>query len=419
VYVNSPVVDTGGSSHTTSLTDIFPRQRRIVLVAPGGTGKTTMASYLCYVAARRRAKEIDSPIPFLVLMRDYAPVGGQDKLEHLIVSTIKYRYGLDLSQEALQALLQSGGAFLIIDGLDEVVDSEMRRACLASIAEFSSGYPEVSMLVTTRPYSTFRLDLPQFSYVSIAPWDEELALLYLTKLTTAIGPGKAGWRIHDAIESITDPVATATPLGLQMLSLLWRRGHIPNSFTLLVEEIVNEVVFRREGIRGTSRASPAVLRDMLELVAFTMQSNSRNRAIISANEILKALKSSPEAYSTTVSVGPEGHRFLTEVVSRASILLETGLDPSGQRQFAFSHTAFREYLTSSYLARMPIPDLVAIMETHVSDASWEAVFVGAFELGRKSRGILFFNELIKGVEEHGEASLLLAARSWLEQVVDG
>jgi len=104
------------------ITDIFPAQHRLVLVAPGGMGKTTMVGHLCRAAAaRRQAAENTGPVPLVVLIRDFLPAHEESGLEPLIIRTLRSRYNCELTAEALRAALESGLVFLVADGLDEVI----------------------------------------------------------------------------------------------------------------------------------------------------------------------------------------------------------------------------------------------------------------------------------------------------------
>lgn len=78
VFVDGGVI-VGGNEFPESLTTVFPaRHRQLVLVAPGGAGKSTLVSYLCHQAAVARAEGKDSQVPLLLLLRD---LGQEDTSE--------------------------------------------------------------------------------------------------------------------------------------------------------------------------------------------------------------------------------------------------------------------------------------------------------------------------------------------------
>lgn len=155
------------------------RQQRLVLIAPGGTGKTALASHLCDEAGRQRVEDLSRPLPLLALVRDIQPGDQGHGLESIIIRQLRHRYDIDLPPEALQAALRDGEVFLVLDGLDEILEPSMRRDVLAAINQFSAAHPNVAVLITTRPYPAIQSDLPGFKSAYIVPWNKEEAKRYL------------------------------------------------------------------------------------------------------------------------------------------------------------------------------------------------------------------------------------------------
>jgi hypothetical protein len=406
-YIDSTVIAADSRVRLGSITDVFPAQRRLVLLAPGAMGKTTMAGHLCLTAAAHRQTSKDgNPIPLIMLVRDF--VSGQEEvsLEPLIIRTLRYRYSCELTPEALHIALNQGSIFLVADGLDEIIEPSLRQRVIESINVFAEQYPQVPMLVTTRPFSGLQDALPGFSAMTIAPWSRKMARKYLLMLTSDEVHGTVGIDIQDlmnSMETYSDPSVVGTPLGLQMLlSHFQRTGEVPRSFTFLVEKIMSVLAYYRESVRGLSSSDDdiPIARSLLENIAFKMQSSTANRTTITRRALGR------------ISVyRPELIHWLT---NRSGILTETGMTAHNEQLIAFVHTAFREHLAASHLARMPVPEVVDVMQKHFADPSWESVFMTALELGNAWHSDHFARDVEAASHNKGER-FACQVRSWIAQ----
>lgn len=367
------------------LEDLFPAEfERLVLMAPGGSGKTTMIGNLCLLAAERyqAGQDAGERIPLVVLIRDIRPAAAEDNLESLIISMLKYRYDCEQTPEALRVALGEGQVFVVADGLDELIEPKLRRRVMRSINDFSRRYPKVPMLIATRPFAEIRDEFPDFTVATIAPWDKVKADTYLTQLNavrrgrTDISPLLTWMRSQDH-----DLGALGTPLGLQMLLFrYWRRQDIPQTFTLLVEAHIEEITYRRDHMRGISVNGGGQVRVSAEKVAFAMQTSYEYRTAISYSDIIQVL-SSDHAYP-----GQEGSTTDPTLMAywlvdgRGGFMRMVRTEAGGERFFAFLHTAYREHLAASHLERMDQASFQDIVRRYVADLSWAAIFEAFEEL---------------------------------------
>ena len=384
--------------------------KRLVLVAPGGAGKTTMAWHLCLLAADDPARAGQSPV--VVLLRDFRPGAAHVDLESLIMATLRDRYETELVPEALADLLAQGRIALVADGLDEIVDPALRQEVIDSITGFAGRYPHVPILVTTRPFAAVQEVFPDFAVVTITPWDGRQAAEYLAKLAAARNESLIVAELTDPLERRADRGAVWTPLGLQML-LNWRLEEgptdVPGTFTMLMERLIDEVVPQRDVVRGIV-ARPAASaggrdRRSAEQVAFAMQSSAVNRISITQEEAPKLLG----------EAGIEHFEDAQEWLASARVGLMSQIErtAAGEAIYAFVHTAYREHLAASYLARLPVAAILDVMSAHVADP-WVSVFVTAIQLRHMRTGQPF----LQAVTEENlplEPELRAAIWSWAEQ----
>ena len=98
-------------------------------------------------------------------------------------TNVKLCTNAELSLEAIEYLLLSGQAFVIFDGLDELVDATRRREVAERVELFSSRYPLATILVTSRRvgYEQAGLDPLVFSQFGLGGFDDEDVDSYVRK----------------------------------------------------------------------------------------------------------------------------------------------------------------------------------------------------------------------------------------------
>jgi NACHT domain/NB-ARC domain len=415
VYVDLKVIEDSADS-STSLPNIFPRyKRRLVLIAPGGTGKTTLVNHLCDEAAHRRAANSNEPIPLMVLARDVGPDDSGYGLEPIIIRLLRHTYSVDIPMEALQVALQRGDVFLVLDGLDEVLDPSIKAKFVTAINRFSSAYPQTAILITTRPYRTVREDLSGFEVVNIAPWTHEQARRYVSNLASAQRNPLNAARTQELltwIDSHAFVEVGQTPLSLQLaLSSFNQIGNAPSGFNRLIDEVVRQSIFRRERLRGTLNLDPSAVMNALAIIAFRMQSSLRRRVLIDRDSIFGAVSSEWNEGEHDLSSA----EFFEALIARQTFFQEAGVSPGGERLFSFIHTAFREYFAARHLIALSPREFVEAVARNISDASWEAVVLAALEQAIFSSREQFLTEVKQAAIQRGDVQVIDALRAWSEQ----
>ncbi len=385
-------------------------QRLAVLGLPGG-GKSTLLKRLAIAYAfPERRKLIHDQLP----ERDWLPLFIRCRqLENLVRSPIteiltdvrkRAEIGSDLADSfgaLVTASLHSGGALLLVDGLDEISDEGDRLAFVQQLRTFLAVYPTVAVVMTCRE-AGFRniagamtghcthLRLADFNNTDIrrltVAWHKEVVG------DTAQNVADAG-KLADTICS-TDRVRrlAQNPLLLTALLLVKRWvGQLPTKRSVLYGKAV-EVLLMTWNVEGHDPIDIEEALPQLEFVAYAMmQEGSQRVSFPRLRDILASARAQmPELLAYTKVTVQE---FIKRVELRSSLLVLTGYEVehgSLQAMYEFRHLTFQEYLTARaivnghYPGRQDPDTMLEILKPHLNDENWEeVVLLSAVMAGRK------------------------------------
>ena len=156
---------------------------RLLIEGLAGSGKTTILQWIAVRTARRDfegpAAQFNEHIPFFLRLREYAggtlpqPEEFLDKIAALLAPE---------QRSWPREQLRSGRAFVLIDGLDEVPESQ-RPAVLAWVHYLTELFPEARYIVTTRPGAVKKetLDEANFIFATLDPMDPALMATFVAQ----------------------------------------------------------------------------------------------------------------------------------------------------------------------------------------------------------------------------------------------
>jgi formylglycine-generating enzyme required for sulfatase activity len=394
--------------------------RRLVLLGDPGSGKSTFARFVALCMAgemlahpeanlallttplpitskfkTRYEEQKPQPwdhgalLPVMVTLRDFAahslPAPDQpataDHLWQFIVTELSAAALADFAPYLRKELLESGG-LLLLDGLDEVPEAQLRRLQIKqAIEDFAATFPRCRILVTSRTYAYQKQgwSLSGFEAAELAPFSREQINTFvdrwyahiaaLRNINRADVRGRAELLKRAILASDRLIELAVRPLLLTLMASLhaWRGGTLPNKREQLYADAVDllldwwespkavrdargEMIITQPSLAEWLRVDRDKVRSFLNKLAF--QAHSAQPELVGTADIpeegvvygLMRLAQNPD-------VNPA--RLVEYLSQRAGLII-----PRGEAVYTFPHRTFQEYLAACYLTDHGYPERV-------------------------------------------------------------
>ncbi|WTW98778.1 NACHT domain-containing protein [Streptomycetaceae bacterium NBC_01309] len=392
---------------------------RVLIRGAAGSGKTTLMQWLATTAARRDfvgpLAHLNGRIPFVLPMRTI--IRHNEKSLPPPGEFLRAANNLRASaqpQRWADAVLASGRALLLVDGLDEVPQS-FRNLTRQWLGELTAEFPETRCVVTARPSATPEgwLNHHGFEELALAPMSRADVRVFVRRWhDTARAACEATeeadqlvefeQRLIDGIGGKSDLARLVTnPLMCALVCALNRdrRAHLPRGRKELYDAGLRLLLVRRDeqhDIRGTEEVELTEEEQtaVLQRLAYWLIRNGRSEAdqawfrrmIGRTLPDLASLRRS----SDTNDEDALAERVFRHLLGRSGLLREPTVDTVD-----FVHRTFQDYLGAR--AAVEEGDIGVLIE-HAHDDQWEDVLRMAVAHGRPKER----SELIRGLVERGD-----------------
>ncbi|MEY4581703.1 MAG: hypothetical protein RL701_6406, partial [Pseudomonadota bacterium] len=345
---------------TSALASALATLDNLIVVAPPGSGKTTMLFQIAEALL-----ETDCALPIIVPLSEWST--GTAALFETILKRQAFR---SISEDELRAAANQPGLALLLDGWNEL-ESAGRRRATAEIQRLQMELPELRLVVTTRKQV---LDIPiDGQRVSIAHLDERQQ-----RAISISRRGEAGGRILDrALRTAGVRDLVSIPLYLTSLLELPEDSALPTTREALLRQFIaahESDSLRYEALSG---ATQGFHERYLESLAATA-----TRAVSTAIDIADARRAVTQAAQMLEEEGqlaarPQPNDVLEVLVNHH--VLTRSSEPAA---VLFQHQQFQEWYASATVERL-------MMASIDDSTSFERLRLEIFNIPAWEEAILF------------------------------
>ncbi len=378
---------------------VLQKHSGVIVLGDPGAGKTTFVKYLALRLARGEGGDIglNDYLPILLPLAAFAnALQTRDiRLDDFIAEYFA-GIGADLPVgPMLREALKVGRALILLDGLDEVRDINMRNTVVERVVDFfafhrreGNKFVLTSRVVGYRAVRPSAEDLVECTIVDFEDDEIEEFIKYWTTAlekqaqgNTAVARSDAETDRRELLDSIQQNPGVrqlaSTPLLLTILALMKRQGvSLPERRVQLYDQYVNTMLSTWNRARSLSGRAPGRDIDELQTVrilaplALWMHEVSPGVGLVGREDMRRKLE---ELFLERSEASPHqaARQFLTDVREHAALLLERG-----PGEYGFIHLTFEEYLAAVAIALKGQGNAASIIETlsaHVGEQAWREV----------------------------------------------
>lgn len=384
---------------TIGLDDLVDNFRHAVILGDPGAGKTSLAFRLAHLLANRPA---GGPVPVTFVLREYGQpsVLRQESISDFICRNLRVSHSIDCDPDLLGSLLRSGRIFVLFDGLDELIDTRLRREVRERIESFVSAFPSVRSIVTSRRigYPEAPLDAKMFRLISIDPFSDEQVRQYVDRWFTVRCTDDG--RTTD-IERLTNGFLTesqsirdlrSNPLILSLLCDLYAdEGYLPTNRPDIYQKCSTLLFEKWDRHRNivVPLPLPDALKPALAHLAYAMLlGDLAGSSGVSKVQIVSSLSTYLASYLEAPDQAADAaEKFVDFFTGRAWVFTDVGTTPGGEKIFAFTHRTFMEYFAAEELLRRSASaaELVDFLAPRLSHAELDVFAQLAVQMACRTR----------------------------------
>jgi formylglycine-generating enzyme required for sulfatase activity len=424
---------------SVSLLELLQNTDGLIILGDPGAGKTTFLKYLALRLAKGEgpALGLGHRLPILLPLAAYANTlqRGDVRLDDFVTHYFD-EIGLDLPMASmLNEALRSGRAMILLDGLDEVRDLNLRSTVVERVVDFYTFHRRAGnkFVLTSRVvgYRAVRPVAEGLIECTLVDFDEDDIQAFVERWTLALEKQAQGDTIvahadaeqekRELLEAIRRNAGirrlAATPLLLTILALMKRQGvTLPERRVQLYDEYIKTLLSTWNRARSLSGRAPSRELDEIQTVrvlaplALWMHQVNPGMGLVKVEDMRRKLEQLFYEQGE-LNPGQAARQFLQDVRDHAALLVERG-----PGEYGFIHLTFEEYLAAVAIAlhgHGNAKPIIELIRPYITEQSWhEVILLAIAYLGIRQQLPKVAGEVVEAllkVQNGNEAEAILMA----------
>ncbi|MBO3457710.1 SUMF1/EgtB/PvdO family nonheme iron enzyme [Aetokthonos hydrillicola Thurmond2011] len=382
--ISAAIIQASGQANNHSIWNFLvagkkePAYRRIVIIGSPGSGKTTLLEHLTLTYAkntqRRQHPQAPTLIPILLYLRDVQYIIEREQ-PSLVILLEKQK--LLPSVRWFENILHRQQCLVMLDGLDEVADSNIRKSVSRWINQQMQDYPNAIFLLTSRPFGYKSAPVQAITtIVNVQPFNLDQMQIFIhnwylqNEVMGRLGKDDIGVRqkaqnnSQDLINRIKNyPPLTKMALNPLLLTMIATvhcyRGALPGRRVELYAEICDVLLGKRQEDKGiVDKLSADQKKVVLQVLAFELMHRE-------TREFTPDLGSSIIATELAKVVGSysDSQDFIKKIETISGLLVERE-----KGVYEFAHKSFQEYLAAIHIRKI---NQEQILISNINNSWWD------------------------------------------------
>jgi len=355
------------------------RHRQLMVLGKPGAGKTTFMKRLATLCNHGEFQA--QRVPVFVTLKEFAEAKGQPGLEAYIRQQWQ-ACGIEDTADLTQVLKQ-GRALILLDGLDEVQETDHDRI-LQEIKAFTGRYRDCQFVMTCR-IAAREYTFQHFTEVEVADFDEDQIADFATKWFTTKEDSEKGETFIQRLED-NEPIQelATNPLLLTLLCLVFGEANdFPVNRAELYKEGLDVLLKKWDAKRNIERdqvykkLSLKRKEDLLSQLAFYTfkKGDYFFKQSVVEQHILDYIRNLPGAQEDEEALQLDSEAVLKSIEAQHGLLVERA-----RVIYSFSHLTFQEYFTARYLISRCNPhdmrdEMLNWLSRQLHKERWREVFI--------------------------------------------
>jgi hypothetical protein len=364
------------------LADMLKRSTRAIILGDPGGGKSTLALKLAYDIASDNIPDMAARLPLLVVLRDYAQhAQGANRISILeyLHNLSRTPYAVNPPDNAIEYLLLNGRVLIVFDGLDELLDTSLRRDVVQAVEGFAYRYPTTQIVVTSRRvgYDEAPLDAELFPALQLMELGTGQVESYASKWFNLVEGHSPAERQRLTSSFLRDSEFVAdlrvNPLMLSLMCGIYAtENYIPRNRPEVYEKcalLLFEKWDKQRGIQVPLSFDAHVYAAMRSLALYMY---SQEKPQLRRQELITFIKDYllEKRFDDSDIAEAAAEEFIDFCKGRAWVLTDVG-----EEQYGFTHRTFLEYFSANQLVRLHTGPgrLFAILGDRLIASEWDVV----------------------------------------------